>query len=40
MVLKLLAVRRPALVAACNAVLRRLPERALGDVGGWMEKPI
>ena len=40
MVLRLLGVRRPALVAARNGVLRRLPEKALGDVGGWMEKPI
>lgn len=40
MVLKLLALRRPALVAARNAVLRRLPEKALGDIGGWLEKPI
>jgi hypothetical protein len=40
MILRLLGVRNPALVAARNAVLRRLPEKALGDVGGWLEKPI
>ena len=40
MVLKLLGIRRASLVAARNAALRRLPQKALGDVGGWMEKPI
>ncbi|MDP8952868.1 MAG: hypothetical protein M3N18_11670 [Actinomycetota bacterium] len=40
MILKLLGVQRPVLVSARNAFLKRLPTRALGDVGGWMEKSI
>lgn len=40
MILKLLGISNPAMVVARNAVLRRLPDGALGNIGRWMEEPI